>query len=98
MFSELIFRLRSLILRSKVEAELGDEIRFHFDQQVEKRPSLRPFARGGNAVRAKGVFQLLDCDALMMDSTPQSNPKHPVLCLISEERSFRRLMDWASVG
>ena len=36
MFSDLIFRLRSLFRRHTVEQEMGDELRFHLEQQVEK--------------------------------------------------------------
>jgi predicted permease len=36
MLSDLLIRLRALFRRSAVESELDDELRFHFDQQVEK--------------------------------------------------------------
>jgi hypothetical protein len=36
MLSDLVSRLRSLFRRNTVEAELDDEHRFHFEQQVEK--------------------------------------------------------------
>jgi predicted permease len=36
MLSDIIFRLRSLFRRKSVEAELDDELRFHFEQQVNK--------------------------------------------------------------
>ena len=36
MLSDIFFRLRSLFRRNTVEAELDDELRFHFEQQVEK--------------------------------------------------------------
>jgi predicted permease len=36
MFSDLLFRLRSLFRRDTVESEADAELRFHFDQQVEK--------------------------------------------------------------
>src|SRR5580693_9181137 len=36
MLSDLVFRLRSLFRRNTVEAELDDELRFHFEQQAEK--------------------------------------------------------------
>ena len=36
MLSDLLIRLRALFHRSAVESELDDELRFHFDQQVEK--------------------------------------------------------------
>jgi predicted permease len=36
MLSDLLIRLRALFRRSAVESELDDELRFHFEQQVEK--------------------------------------------------------------
>jgi macrolide transport system ATP-binding/permease protein len=36
MLSDLIFRLRSVFRRKAVESELDEELRFHFEQQVEK--------------------------------------------------------------
>jgi macrolide transport system ATP-binding/permease protein len=36
MFSDILFRLRSLFRRSVVENELDDELQFHIEQQVEK--------------------------------------------------------------
>lgn len=36
MFSDLLIRLRSLFRRNVVESELDEELRFHFEQQVEK--------------------------------------------------------------
>jgi len=36
MFSDMLFRLRSLFRRSAVDIELDDELRFHIEQQVEK--------------------------------------------------------------
>ena len=36
MFSDLFFRLRSLFRHNTVEAEMNDELRFHFEQQVQK--------------------------------------------------------------
>jgi putative ABC transport system permease protein len=36
MLSDLLIRMRALFRRSAVESELDDELRFHFDQQVEK--------------------------------------------------------------
>ncbi len=36
MWSDLLLRLRSLFHRKKVEAELDDELRFHFENQVSK--------------------------------------------------------------
>jgi predicted permease len=36
VLSDVVFRLRSLLKRARVEAELDDELRFHFEQQVEK--------------------------------------------------------------
>jgi putative ABC transport system permease protein len=44
MLSDLVTRLRALFQRSVVETELDDELRFHFEQQVEKftRAGLSP--------------------------------------------------------
>src|SRR5690242_1635316 len=36
MWNDLLLRLRSLFRRKNVEAELDDELRFHFEQQVAK--------------------------------------------------------------
>ena len=36
MFADLRTRLRALFRRDAVEVELDDELRFHFDKQVEK--------------------------------------------------------------
>src|SRR5580692_7853580 len=36
MIDDLTFRLRSLLKRTTAETELDDELRFHFEQQVEK--------------------------------------------------------------
>jgi putative ABC transport system permease protein len=36
VFNDLLFRLRSLFRRDTVESEADAELRFHFDQQVEK--------------------------------------------------------------
>ena len=36
MWSDLYFRLRSLLRRSRIEEELEDELRFHLERQVDK--------------------------------------------------------------
>src|SRR5689334_11990676 len=36
MLNDLLFRLRSLFRRTQVEEEMSEELRFHFDRQVEK--------------------------------------------------------------
>src|SRR5260370_31372536 len=36
MLNDLLFRLRSLFRRKTVDAELEEELRFHFDKQVSK--------------------------------------------------------------
>src|SRR5579859_1918902 len=36
MFSDLTFRLRALFRRGAVEAEMDEELRSHFEKQVEK--------------------------------------------------------------
>src|ERR1700683_1106554 len=36
MLSDLFFRVRSLFKRKAAEAELDDELRFHFEEQIAK--------------------------------------------------------------
>src|SRR5947208_14350968 len=36
MISDLLFRLRAVFLRRCIEKELDDELRFHFEREVEK--------------------------------------------------------------
>jgi predicted permease len=36
MLNDVIYRLRALLWRSAVEAEMNDELRFHFEQEVDK--------------------------------------------------------------
>src|SRR6266542_4223598 len=36
MLGDLLYRFRALIRRNAVEGELDEELRFHFDEQVEK--------------------------------------------------------------
>ena len=36
MFDDLRFRLRALFRRDAAENQLDDELRFHFDREVEK--------------------------------------------------------------
>jgi hypothetical protein len=36
VWSDLLYRLRALLRRKAVEGELDDELRFHFERQVEK--------------------------------------------------------------
>ena len=36
MLTDLLYRLRSLFRREKVESEMDDELRFHYEQQVRK--------------------------------------------------------------
>jgi len=36
MFNDLLYRLRALFRRDAVESELNDELRFHFDNEVDK--------------------------------------------------------------
>lgn len=40
MLSELVYRLRALFRRGTVEADLSDELRFHYEQEVEKRVNI----------------------------------------------------------
>ena len=37
MWSDLLYRLRAVFRRNAVEAELDNELRFHFDREVDKR-------------------------------------------------------------
>jgi predicted permease len=37
MLNDLRYRLRAVLRRERVEAEMDDELRFHFEQEVEKR-------------------------------------------------------------
>ena len=50
MLNDLLLRLRSLFRRKNVEAELDDELRFHFEQQVAKfiQSGLPPEQRSSN--------------------------------------------------
>jgi hypothetical protein len=52
MLSEIFFRLRSLFRRNTVEAEVDDELRFHFEQQVEKCDLLTVLPGNADADRA----------------------------------------------
>ena len=36
MLTDLLYRLRSLFRREKAEAEMDDELRFHYEHQIEK--------------------------------------------------------------
>jgi hypothetical protein len=36
MLNDLLYRLRALFGRAGMEAELDDELRFHFEREVEK--------------------------------------------------------------
>jgi hypothetical protein len=40
MLRDFIFRLRALFRPTSVEAELDDELQFHFDHEILKRPNL----------------------------------------------------------
>ena len=44
MFSDWRLRLRALFKRSTVEREMDDELRFHFDHQVDVVCRTRPVA------------------------------------------------------
>ena len=49
MFSDLFFRLRSLFRHNTVEEEMNDELRFHFEQQIDKL--MRSGMSKGEAIR-----------------------------------------------
>ena len=55
MFNDVWLRLRSLFRRKAVESEMDEELRFHFEKQVEKfvRSGVAP--DGGPAPRAAGI-------------------------------------------
>ena len=36
MLNDVLYRLRALVGRRRIEAELDEEVRFHFEQQVTK--------------------------------------------------------------
>jgi len=55
MFTDLFFRLRALFRRQEVESELDDELRFHFEQHVEKSIALGLTREEANR-RARLVF------------------------------------------
>ncbi len=48
MFNDLFYRFRALFQRNAVESEMDDELRFHFEQQIEKYVS-------AGATRAEAV-------------------------------------------
>jgi len=54
MLSDVSFRLRSLLRRKRVEAELDDELGFHFERQVEK--GIRSGLTREEAVRQARLF------------------------------------------
>jgi predicted permease len=54
MFTDIIFRLRSLLRPKSVETELDDELRFHFERQVEKH--VRAGLAQQEAVRRARLF------------------------------------------
>ncbi len=59
MLSDLLFRVRSLFRRKAVETELDDELRFHFERQVEKYVS-SGLTRAEALRRARIAFGGLD--------------------------------------
>jgi putative ABC transport system permease protein len=54
MLTDIIFRLRSLLRRKRVETELDDELHFHFDQQIEE--NVRSGLTHDEAVRRARLF------------------------------------------
>jgi len=40
MLADLLYRFQAILRRNTVEGELDDELRFHFDEQVEKYVTL----------------------------------------------------------
>ena len=59
MFSDLLFRLRALLRRDAVEGELDEELRAHFDREVERHLQLG-LTREEAARRARLEFGGLD--------------------------------------
>ena len=55
MWSDLIYRLRALVRRKAVEREMNEELRFHFERQVEKYVAAG-MARAEAARRARIEF------------------------------------------
>jgi hypothetical protein len=61
MLTDLLYRLRAFFRRNAVEGELDEELRFHFDEQVEKyvRSGLTRSEAGRRAqVTIGGIEQL----------------------------------------
>src|SRR5262249_309309 len=54
MISDILYRLRSLFRRQRVEKELDDELRFHFDHAVEK--GIRSGLTGDEAARRARIL------------------------------------------
>ena len=54
MLSDVLYRLRSLFLRERVEEELDDELRFHYEQAVAK--GLRDGLSGDEAARRARIL------------------------------------------
>ena len=59
MFTDIIFRMRCLLRRQRVETELDDELRFPFQQQVEKNVD-SGLTREEAARRARWLFGGID--------------------------------------
>jgi hypothetical protein len=58
VFNDLFFRLRSLLRRDTVDSEADVELRFHFDQQVEK------FLKSGLTRQAASILRSGKASAL----------------------------------
>ena len=52
MWNDLRFRLRTLFRREVVETELNEELRFHFDNEVEKYKTVGNVGRRSQAARS----------------------------------------------
>ena len=59
MFTDLLYRLRALFRRRSVEADLDEELRFHFDREVAKYLAARLPAAEAHR-RARLAFGGLD--------------------------------------
>src|ERR1700685_706929 len=54
MLSDVLYRVRSLFRRERVEEELDDELQFHFEQAIAQ--GLRPGLSRDEAVRQRPAF------------------------------------------
>ena len=65
MFSDLLFRLRALFRRDAMEAEMDEELRSHFENQVEKLCRFRIVARRSRPASAHRIRRLRTAEGRM---------------------------------